>query len=179
MYLVEHHATVETILDRYASALGREAELYRNHVYRGLNLQLMIGRIDASHELAVAWAAHDLGLWTEHTVDYLEPSARLAEQLAPEFGVEETSRLRMMVEYHHCIRPLHDPIVESFRLADRADAWPKRWKGALTMEDIEQLVTAFPYCGFHSFLGRTALRYALLHPWRPVPMFRWRAPASV
>jgi len=177
--LIAKHRVVEAILGRYVDALGAEGELYKNHVYRGLNLQLKIGHLEVSDELAVAWATHDLGLWTERTLDYLEPSARLAEELGREFGVEQTRRLRQMVEYHHCLRPLHDPVVESFRLADRADAWPKRWKATLSLEEIDQVVRAFPYCGFHMFLGRSALRYALLHPWRPVPMFRWRAPVAV
>jgi len=175
--LVQTNSVIDTILDRYHDALGAQASPYRNHVYRGLNLHLMMSGPAKSNELALAWAAHDLGLWTARTMDYLAPSALLAEQLAPEFHVEPSHCLRLMIENHHCLRPLGDPLAEGFRQADRADAWPQRWGKSVTPAQYAKLVEAFPYCGFHEFLGRSALRYALRHPLRPFPMFRFRPPS--
>jgi len=51
-------------VDRYSDSLGAEASAYRNHAYRGLNYQLRILDAKPSDLLALAWAAHDLGLWT-------------------------------------------------------------------------------------------------------------------
>lgn len=167
---------IDTVLGRFAGDLGADAQMYRNHVYRGFNLHLSFSGLDASNELALAWVAHDLGLWTARTLDYLAPSAQLVEALAPEFQVEPSPHLRLMIEYHHCLRPLADPLAEGFRQADRADAWPQRWGKSVDPADLVELTEAFPYCGFHQFLGRSALRYALTHPWRPFPMFRWRRP---
>lgn len=177
MNLIEPHQVIETILGRYSAELGDQAVLYRNHVYRGFNLQLEIAHLEASDELAVAWAAHDLGLWTQRTLHYLGPSVRLAEEIAPEFNVDPSFPLRLMIEFHHCLHPLSNRLAESFELADRADAWPRHWRGPLAMEDIDRVVTAFSYCGFQGFLGRAAMRYALTHPWNPFPMFRWGPPA--
>jgi len=174
--LVRVNPVIDTILGRYDDDLGAQAAMYRNHVYRGFNLHLSMSELAESNELALAWVAHDLGLWTAHTLDYLAPSARLAEELASEFQVEPTPRLRLMIEYHHCLRPLDDPLAEGFRRADRADAWPQRWGKSVDPAQFAEVIEAFPRCGFQEFLGRTALRYALWHPWRPLPMFRWREP---
>lgn len=153
MLLVHANPVFETILGRYVDNLGPQAAMYCNHVYRGFNLHLSMSGLDQTDELALAWAAHDLGLWTAGTLDYLGPSARLAETLAPEFEIEPTPRLRVMIEYHHCLRRLADPLAEGFRLADRADAWPQRWGQALEPAELAKLTEVFPYCGFHEILG--------------------------
>jgi len=176
MQLLQANPVIDAILDRYDCDLGAQAVMYRNHVYRGFNLQLSVSGCAESNELALAWATHDLGLWTARTLDYLAPSARLAEELAPQFQVEPSPCLRLMIEYHHCLRPLADPLAEGFRQADRADAWPRRWGASVDRAQFAELTEAFPYCGFHEFLARSAFRYALRHPWRPFPMFRWRGP---
>ncbi len=173
MTLVTSNEVIDTVLDRYSDPLGAEASAYRNHVYRGLNYQLRILDAEPSDLLALAWTVHDLGLWTDHTLDYLPPSLRLAKELAAEFHVDDVERLQMMIEFHHRIRRLADPVAESFRVADRADAWQGRWRGPLHSEDIDEAARQFPYCGFHRFLRQSLLAYAIRHPLRPLPMFRW------
>jgi len=173
MPLVTSNPLIDTVLARYTDSLGIEASAYRNHVYRGLNYQVRILRVEASDLMALAWVAHDLGLWTDHTLDYIPPSLRLAEELAEEFDVVEVARLRLMIEFHHRVRRLSDPFAESFRVADRADAWQGRWRGTLRPEDIDEAAHQFPYCGFHRFLRQAVLTYAVRHPLRPLPMFRW------
>jgi hypothetical protein len=122
MKLVTSNELIDTILDRYSDPLGAEAAAYRNYVYRGLNYQLRILDTGPSDLLALAWAVHDLGLWTEHTLDYLPPSVRLANELAAEFHVDSVEQLESMITFHHRMRRLADPVSESFRVADRADA---------------------------------------------------------
>jgi len=85
---------IDTILGRFNDDLGPQAMMYRNHVYRGFNLHLSMSGLAESNELALAWVAHDLGLWTARTLNYLAPSVRLAEELAPEFQVELLNRKR-------------------------------------------------------------------------------------
>ena len=170
--LVTSNEVIDTILERYSDALGDSASAYRNHVYRGLNYQLRILGTGPSDLLALAWGVHDLGIWTEHTLDYLPPSLRLAEQLAGEFHVDDVQQLRLVIEFHHGFRRLADPLAESFRVADRTDVWG-RWRGPMRAEDIDEASDRFPDCGFHPFLRRSLLAYAVRHPWRPFPMLRW------
>ncbi len=173
MKLVTSNEVIDTVLGRHAESLGAQSSAYRNHVYRGLNYQLWILDTEPSNLLTLAWAVHDLGLWTDHTLDYLAPSVRLGKELASEFHVADVEGLVMMIEYHHRIRRLADPLAESFRVADRADAWQGRWRGSLDPEDIREAVSEFPYCGFHRFLRQSVLAYAVRHPLRPLPTFRW------
>src|SRR5262245_43776308 len=67
---------VDGVLDRYATALGHDFIAYRNHVHRVVNLCLAVtgGSSDNLDKIAVAAAFHDLGIWTDHTFDYIAPS---------------------------------------------------------------------------------------------------------
>ncbi len=171
--LVTSNEVIDTVLARYREQLGSEARAYRHHVYRGLNFQLRLLDAAPSNLLALAWVCHDLGLWTAHTLDYIPSSVQIAEELAPEFGVNDLGRLRIMIELHHRVRRIADPVAEAFRHADRTDAWKGGWRGPLLQSDIDQATLHFPYCGFHRFLRRTVMAYAIRHPLHPLPMFRW------
>lgn len=172
--IVTRNEVIESVLARYEPALGRDAELYRNHVYRGLNYQLrLLGTNEVSAAVALAWAAHDLGVWTAGTFDYLGPSLALVDQLARDYDVDDLRLARAMVELHHRLRPCADPMVETFRRADRTDAWRGRFRGRLRPSDVDEIVVAFPYSGFHTFLRRQMTTWVLRHPTRPFPMFRW------
>lgn len=166
---------VDTVLARYASALGPSLTDYRNHLYRGLNYQLrLLGLAEPAPEIALAWVTHDIGIWTAGTWDYLEPSVALAERLAPEFGIADPTRTKTMVADHHKLRSVDDGWVETFRLADRIDAFRGLVIGTeLHRADVDEVVGALPYGGFHAFLVRSAARWTVRHPLRPLPMLRW------
>ena len=71
--------TVSTVLENQASALGHDFVAYRNHVYRVVNLCLAIaggGDQVELEKIAVAAVFHDLGIWTNHTFDYIAPSVK-------------------------------------------------------------------------------------------------------
>ena len=76
--------TVDGVLNGHVSELGNDLVAYRNHVYRVVNLCLgMMGGSRADLEkVAVAAVFHDLGIWTDHTFDYIAPS-RTARARAP------------------------------------------------------------------------------------------------
>jgi hypothetical protein len=171
--LVTSNQVIDTVLARYSEPLGENARAYRNHVYRGLNYQLRMLGAATSNLLALAWATHDLGLFTARTVDYLPPSVLLAEELAEEFNVGDLDQLRVMIEFHHGVRHLSGPAAESFRMADRTDVSMGLWRGSLLHSDIDDATRSFPYCGFHRFLVKTLVPYAIYHPLRPFPMLRW------
>jgi hypothetical protein len=166
---------VDTVLDRQADALGPSFTDYRNHAYRGMNYHLrLLGATEPTAEVALAWATHDIGIWTAGTWDYLPPSEHYAVELAPEFGIGDTARLRAMIVEHHKLRALDDPLVETFRLADRVDAFHGLTIGTgLSRADVAEVVEALPYGGFHKFLVGAAAKWTVRHPLRPLPMLRW------
>jgi len=77
------------------------------------------------------------------------------------------------VELHHKIRPVENPLVETFRRADRIDVLAGNLRGGLSCDDVDEVTKALPYSGFHRFLLRQATRNFVRHPLRPLPMYRW------
>jgi hypothetical protein len=66
--VIDSHPVIEEVLDAHGAALGHSLIDYRNHVYRGLNYQLrLLGRQEPTDAIALAWAVHDLGIWTAET----------------------------------------------------------------------------------------------------------------
>ncbi|MBB5916390.1 hypothetical protein BJY24_005302 [Nocardia transvalensis] len=167
------HPIVDAVLDRYRRELGEAFPVYRNHVLRGLNYHEVLLGEPVPDTAALAWAVHDLGIWTAGTWDYLAPSADLVGKHAEEFGIEDTERARRMVLDHHRLRGIDDRLPETFRIADRVDASHGLLRGPVPRADIETVVAELPYLGFHRFLLRTGTRWALRHPFHPLPMVRW------
>src|ERR1700739_4983951 len=165
--------TVDALLQRYGDALGGDLRVYRNHVYRGLSYHQALSGAPVPDWAALAWAVHDLGIWTAGTFDYLGPSAHLASTLADEFGVAEVGQARTMIAEHHKLRAARDPMTEAFRVADRIDVSRGLMTGSLQRSFVKGVVRELPYQGFHAFLARGLLGYAASHPHRPFPMLRW------
>jgi HD superfamily phosphodiesterase len=76
MNIIETHETIDGLLQEWRSDLGADHIAYRNHVYRVFNLssRLACATGEDSEKLAVAAAFHDVGIWLDQTLDYLEPS---------------------------------------------------------------------------------------------------------
>src|SRR5262245_60320339 len=115
--------TVEEVLDNHASQLGHDLTAYRNHVYRVVNLCLALvgdSRIELE-KIAVAAVFHDLGIWTNHTFDYIAPSVAIArEHLAARGRTDWIPEIEAMIVNHHKVTASHeDPpsLVEAFRRA--------------------------------------------------------------
>jgi hypothetical protein len=171
--LTTSHPIVDEVLDRHRGAMGGHMPAYRNHVYRGMNYhQLLLGAPLPDFAL-VAWATHDLGIWTAGTFDYLTPSADLAAAHAEEIGIPEVDRLRALVTEHHRLRPVGDPMTESFRKADLVDVSRGLLSNRLDRSDVRAVVAQLPYHGFHAFLAKGLVSYGARHPLRPLPMLRW------
>jgi hypothetical protein len=146
---------------------------YRNHVYRCINYhQLLLGG-PLPDFAALAWVAHDLGIWTARTFDYLTPSAELASAYAGEFGITEIDWLLKLITEHHRLRPSDDRMTETFREADLIDVSRGLLRSRIRRSEVHAVVAQLPYRGFHAFLAKGLTRYAARHPLRPLPMLRW------
>ena len=167
------HPIVDALLDRYQDALSGHMPTYRNHVYRCITYhQLMLGAPIPDFAV-LAWAVHDLGIWTAGSFDYLGPSADLASLHANEFGVKDVDQARMLITQHHRLRPSHDHMTETFRIADRIDVSRGFIAGEIGRSRVRAVVAQLPYNGFHAFLAKGLSGYAARHPLRPFPMLRW------
>jgi len=171
--VVTSHPIVDTVLDRHRDALRDAAPTYGNHVYRCLNYHQMLLGETIPDVAALAWAAHDLGIWTARTFDYLAPSADLAAEHAGEFGVTDMGQLRALITEHHKLRPADDRLTEAFRKADLIDVSHGLLRGRVGRSAVRAVVAELPYLGFHAFLAKGLSGYAVGHPLRPLPMMRW------
>jgi hypothetical protein len=170
---VTSHPLIESVLERHREALGCHLHTYRNHVYRSLTYhQLLLGS-SVPDSVALAWAVHDLGIWTAGTFDYLMPSADLASAHADEFGITDIEHVRTIITGHHKVRRAENHMTETFRMADLVDVSRGVLSGPIARLRVKAVVAQLPYLGFHAFLVRGLARHAVGHPVRPFPMLRW------
>jgi len=185
---------VEEVLDAHASELGHDLIAYRNHVYRVANLCLAIMG-DSRFELekiAVAAVFHDLGIWTNHTFDYIAPSVALArEHLAARGMANWIPEIEAMIVDHHKVTSSRvDPhpstsargalsgveghsLVESFRRADWIDVTYGLRRFGLPRTFIADVAATWPDAGFHRRLVELAIDRWWKHPLNPLPMVKW------
>ena len=173
MDVVAAHPIVDALLNRYRIALGDDLDTYRNHVYRCINYQQLLLGQPIPDFVALAWVTHDLGIWTADTFDYLTPSASLAAAHADEFKVTEIDRLQKLITEHHRLRPLDEPVAETFRKADLVDVSHGLLRNGIGRSDMHDVVAQLPYHGFHAFLAKGLIGHAARHPLHPFPMLRW------
>jgi hypothetical protein len=176
--LVRSLPTLDAVLAAHAAALGDDFNGYRNHAYRVANLSIALSSCDADavEKTALAAAFHDLGIWTDRTFDYLEPSVRLATAYLTERGrASWAPGIAAMIREHHKISRYRDdafPLVEPFRRADLIDVSRGLVTFGLSRRTLASVLSAWPSAGFHKRLVRLELQRLRTHPWNPLPMLR-------
>ena len=110
-----------------------------------------------------AFVYHDIGLWTDHELAYLEPSEALALKDNEKYvwGLNPDA-LRGAIHWHHKILPYRGPhakIIEACRKADWIDASKGLLRKGLSKHIIVEVEAAFPNLGFHDTLLRLAKDY--------------------
>ena len=117
----------DKILTSFALAIGADLQGYRNHIYRVLNFHGALRGADGLSPDAVQIAAafHDMGIWTDDTLDYLPPSIALAtEYLDNQQRPELKDEVSALILEHHKLRRYRGACadsVEPFRQADLLD----------------------------------------------------------
>jgi len=170
---------LDELLERYRAELGADFTAYRNHCARVVNFCAALSSAEAEplRKMAIAAAFHDLGIWTDHTFDYLPPSERLAElylkgQNQPEWIGEVTA----MIGQHHKVtswRQEPAALVEAFRKADMVDVSMGLVRYGLPRAFVRQVLAAFPNAGFHKRLVQLFGQRMRTKPWSPMPMMKW------
>jgi hypothetical protein len=171
--------TVDEVLENHASELGRDLTAYRNHVYRVVNLSVVIAgeRRYELEKIAIAAVFHDLGIWTNHTFDYIAPSVELARKYLASRGLADwIAEIEAMIVDHHKItssRADQQSLVESFRRADWIDVSYGLRRFGLPRTFIAAVVATWPDAGFHRRLVELTLDRWWKHPLNPLPMVKW------
>jgi hypothetical protein len=179
MRLLTGIGTLEDVLGAHAADLGADATAYRNHVYRVVNL--CVAQADAEGDrlerFAIAAAFHDLGIWTGHTFDYLQPSVLLATAYLAQAGRSAWAPeiTAMILEHHKLSRHRGEPdsLVEPFRRADWVDVTRGLVRFGISRRFVTALYEQWPGAGFHRRLVGLELTQLRTRPWNPLPMLKW------
>ena len=172
---------LEALISPFAETFPRKTDFvgYQNHCLRMLNVVLSLSEDepDRREKLEIALAFHDITVFPERTLDYLESSSALARRHLEEIGHSEwTEQITLMIGMHHKITPYRGKyvnLVEAFRKADWIDVSLGLLKFGLSAQWIRELHQRLP---LHTFYPRTLFPliggYMLRHPLRPLPNFR-------
>ncbi len=177
--IVDHEPLIEEILGAWRERIGAQFDGYRGHVYRMFNVCLALRACsdDERRKLAIAACFHDIGLWSDHTADYLPPSMAQAQRYLSDAGFAHWSgEIALMIEMHHRIRPYRDagyPLVELFRKGDLVDFSLGLIRFGLPRAFVRALKQQIPNAGFHRFLMAGAKDWFSKHPLSPPPFMKW------
>ena len=170
---------LEEILGKWKPVINEDFEGYKNHIYRMLHFCFYLHKAteEEKHKLIIAACFHDLGLWSEHTVDYLPPSIILARDYLQQNKLEHWStEIELIIDMHHKVTAYKNddyPLVEVFRKADLADFSLGLIKGGVSTDYVAQVKAAFPNAGFHKMLCKEQGKWLLKHPLNPFPIMKW------
>lgn len=179
MKIEAHIPLVEEILDPWKDQVGKDFNGYRNHVYRMIHFCLALRDCtgEERRKLIIAGCFHDLGIWTDGTIDYLPPSIALAKAYLEQNNLEAwVPEIALIIDMHHKLRKYRDdryPLVEVFRRGDLVDVSLGMVKWGLPGAEIRSVRTQFPNAGFHKRLTQLAAERFLRHPLRPAPFLKW------
>jgi hypothetical protein len=176
MKIISKNTTIDKILDSYQKELGTYFDTYRNHVYRVFNFASSYLTSDQEFEIvAIAAAFHDLGIWTNRTFDYLEPSKVLAQNYCKENKIsnEKFLEIEKIIDFHHKMTRIKElKLAEIFRQADLVDLSLGMISMGRDKDHIKSLKKEFPNCGFHLYLVKLFFINIIKHPLKPLPMFK-------
>lgn len=179
MKIEKRIALLEQILGEWRDHVGQQYDAYRNHVYRMLNFCFALHDC-AGHDrekLIVAGCFHDLGIWPDDTVDYLQPSIELAKKYLRKNSKQAwVPEIELMIDLHHKLRAAENedfPLVEVFRQADWIDVSLGVQSFGLPRGYIRSVQRTFPNLGFHKNLVRLTIAELSKNPLNPLPMMKW------
>lgn len=169
--------TIDTILRTYEPYFSKDYEKYRNHVCRVYHNCLLIdSNSDNEEKYAIVAVFHDIGIWTNHTIDYLEPSIVQLDIYLKKTGRGQwLDECNAMINWHHKTSRYAGPFkstVETFRRADWIDVSLGLLTFGVDKQQISHNRQQYPNRGFHWFLMKKILKNWFVHPLRPLPMFK-------
>jgi hypothetical protein len=156
---------IEELFAPYVETIGNDYPGYRNHVYRTVTYTMHFLGQDPVYEQLVetAFVYHDIGLWSDHELAYLEPSEALAVSDNEKNGWGlDPDLLQGMIHWHHKIfryRGPNEKVIEACRKADWIDATQGIVKKGMPRDAIALVEETFPNLGFHDALLRLAKDY--------------------
>jgi len=102
---------------------------------------------------AIPAVFHDIGIWTDHTIDYLDPSIEQMKIYPSESRNQNmVKEITLIIYWRHKINKYQGKfaaIVENFRMADWIDVSKGLFSFGLDRKVIKENRKIFPNKGFH------------------------------
>ncbi len=157
--------------------MGVDFDRYKNHVYRVFLNSLLIDNDKSNEEkYAIAAVFHDIGIWTDQTIDYIDPSVEQAKNYLNETGKQDwIEEIGLMIYWHHKIskyQGIYEKTVENFRKSDWIDVSLGLITFGFDKQKINENRKKILNLGFHLFLLKATGKNFLKHPLNPLPMFK-------
>ena len=156
---------VDELFEPYRELIGKDFDGYRNHVMRAITyaMHFLGGAKGYERLVEAAFVYHDIGLWTDRELAYLEPSEAVALRDNERHGWGlDADALRGAIHWHHKVFPYrgpHQEVIEACRKADWIDATKGWMRKGIARSSIAMVEATFPNCGFHDSLLRLAKEY--------------------
>jgi hypothetical protein len=161
-----HFAELDEELFRLTDFIGEDFAPYRNHCLRVLTFTKyflpddVIATIPNAMELAaVALAYHDVGLWTDHDLNYLDPSRnQLDRAIETQYSAFEKETMDQIILQHHkytdyiSLSPSQNALINAVRKADWTDATMGLIRFGLPTVLLEAAYDQVKEAGFHEML---------------------------
>jgi len=170
---------LEEIFSKWEKTLGNEYWGYRNHVYRMIHYCLAIRECNEEEreKIIIAGAFHDIGIWTNNTMDYIPPSILLAVDYLNSKNLNcWSSEIELMISEHHKICRYNGEshqLVDLFRKGDLVDFSLGIYKFGIQKKIISTVKAKFPNAYFHKNIGKRVAKWIIKHPLNPAPMIKW------
>lgn len=166
--LIESDAALDDELFQLASVLRPDFQAYRNHCLRVATFtrfflpDFVEEEIPNAMELvSVALAFHDVALWSDKTLAYLEPSVAQMEKALVEsnYSSKQMDIMKEIIMQHHKwtdfkseLGPAADALVNAVRKADWVDATAGVVRFGIPTGLIHSAYQKIPEAGFHKVL---------------------------
>ncbi|MDX1496887.1 MAG: HD domain-containing protein [Salinisphaeraceae bacterium] len=176
--IITDHPRLDGLFEQGKAMLGNDYAAYRNHCWRVFNSAAIMTNAenDDLEKLAIAAYFHDIGIWSDQTFDYLQPSAARAREYLSEQGLDDwADEVSAMITEHHKVSATRGQgrLVEAFRRADWIDVTLGVLRFGVAKDILQQLQAKFPNEGFHKRLVALTLQRMRQKPLSPLPMFKW------
>jgi len=151
---------LDLYLSEYKSLIGDDFAGYRGHLYRVLNYTLYFLNYDETNRDIIEFALvhHDIGLWSDQELAYLEPSIERAKQMNADkkLGYDDNLVFDLIFNHHKVTsyKKKNAPLVNAFRKADWIDATKGRITKGMPLEFIHCVNGKIPANGFYDTLDR-------------------------
>jgi hypothetical protein len=161
--IIENDETVEKLLKRHKNQIGKDYDGYRGHIYRVLTYANHFLHNDNSNRkvISAALVYHDIGLWTNHSLAYLEPSCEFAKKMMKKakFESRKIKLAQEIIYWHHKLTDydgseysLDNKIINAVRKADWIDASLGFIHYGMPTKHFKSVMQKIPNNGFHKTL---------------------------